>query len=461
MMVYARQMAALATLAVLAGCGMPAPFPNATGTATALATGARGGAAAAEAPLPCSSLRSMSGLHSILKVSANARTGDSIEYAVVGDGAKSSDVIVFFPGTGQTIADWPIQMITNSASSPGIAKAIGYRKAQDGSASLCHDYRLVFFDYPGVGRTAYRANATRDAISSDVDAMLQQIHARFGISTNIVDPIGWSLGTSMALKYAFLSPVSRRARTIRNVLLLAAGPGGSTQAQVGGDSADCVQTLLDAEETASGSIKKQVSIDATELVFPYTGQTASQNGTNSGCTAKVTASGVTLSVTPNCAIANGCEGYLENGIIGLKTQPWKRTSGVSGKPYDLQRSWSNDFDLAYCSTASPNFTSSGCTAYGTIDQSVTNGGVCETNTSNTNAPTSTNCDAFHIAGKFTVLYGREDLFTQWTYDQSLVDGLNAAMPGSARGLLYPGSAGHGLLIQEPRWVQAQLAAAMR
>ncbi len=451
-----RKAVAAVALVALAACSTAASLPNAAGSAAAL----RAGAASAEAPVPCSALSSMRGLHSYLKVSTNPKTGDSIEYAVVGDGAKSGDAIVFFPGTGQTIADWPIQMITNSAASPGIAKEAGYRKGQDGGVSLCHDYRLVFFDYPGVGRTAYRANATRDAISSDVDAMLQQIHQRFGISTSVVDPLGWSLGTSMALKYAFLSPAARPARTIRNVLLLAAGPGGSTQAQVGGDSADCIQTLLDAEESASGSVKQQITIDSTQLVFPYTGQTPSQTGTNSGCTAKVTASGVTLSVTPNCTVANGCEGYIDTGILGLKTQPWKRTSGVSGKPYDLQRSWSNDFDVAYCSTASSGFTSSGCTAYGPIDQSVTNGGVCQTDTSNPDAPTASNCDRFHIAGKFTVLYGHEDLFTQYTYDESLVKGLNAAMPGSAKGTLYPGSAGHGLLIQEPRWVQAQLYSAM-
>lgn len=452
-----RSATGVAVLIALVACGAPSSLPSATGLGAALHRRSAGG----ETPLPCSALSSMRALRRDLKVSLNPKTGDSIEYAVVGDGTKSDDVLVFFPGTGQTIADWPIQMITNSAASPGIASAVGYRKAQDGSTSLCHDYRLVFFDYPGVGRTTYRANATRDAIASDVDAMLQQIHTHFGISTSTVDPLGWSLGTTMALKYAFLSPVSRPTRTIHNVLLLAAGPGGSTQAQVGGDSADCIQTLLNAEEKASGSVKQQITGAATKLVFPYTGQTASQSGTNSGCTASVTATGVSLSVTPRCTIVNGCKGYIDTGVLGLKTEPWKRTSGVSGKPYDLERNWSNDFDVAYCSTASRGFKSSGCTAYGAIEQSVTNGGVCRTDTSNPDAPTSSDCDAFHITGRFTVVYGREDLYTQWSYDASLVDGLNAAKSGSAKSILYPGSAGHGLLIQEPRWVQARLAAAMR
>jgi pimeloyl-ACP methyl ester carboxylesterase len=447
----------IALLVALAACSTPTPRPSATGSGAGLHMNS----ARYETPLACSALRSMRGLHNGLKISTNPKTGDSVEYAVVGDGAKSDDVIVFFPGTGQTIADWPIQMITNRTASPGIARAAGYRATQDGSISLCHEYRLVFFDYPGVGLTTYRANATYDAIASDVDAMLQQIGAHFGISTSTVDPLGWSLGTTMALKYAFLSPVSRPARTIRNVLLLAAGPGGSMQGQVGGNSAGCVQTLLNAEETATGSIQRKIAIDATQLIFPYRGQTASQNGSKSGCTANVSERGVTLSVKPNCTILSGCTGYIVAGLLGLYTDPWKRTAGVSGKPYALQRSWSNDFDVAYCSTASRNFTSSGCTAYGTVKQSITNGAVCKTDTSNPDAPTSTSCDAFAIKGMFTVIFGHEDLFTQWTYDESLVDALNAKKSGSAKGVLYPGSAGHGLLIQEPRWVQAQLAAAMQ
>jgi pimeloyl-ACP methyl ester carboxylesterase len=402
----------------------------------------------------------MAGLGKDLSVSRNPKTGDSVEYVVVGDAAKSKDVIVFFPGTGQTIADWPIQMITNGSASPKIVKSIGYRKSQDGSISLCHDYRMVFFDYPGVGRTAYQAAATRDHIASDVDAMLERIKAEAGIDTSRVDPLGWSLGTSLALKYAFLSPVSRPTRIVNNVLFLAAGPGGSQQAEVGGNSASCVQTLLDDAETASGTVAKQIKEDATELVFPYKSQTASENGSNSGCTADVSSDSVQLSVVPDCTIVNGCNGYLYNGLIGLKKLPWKRTAGVSGDFYAEERNWSNDFDVAYCATATKDFTSSNCTAYGTIKQSITNGGICETDTSNPDAPSSSGCDSFAISGKIIAIYGHEDLFTQLTYDEALVNGLNVKKPGIAKGILYPGSAGHGLLIQHALWVQTQLAKAM-
>jgi pimeloyl-ACP methyl ester carboxylesterase len=414
-----------------------------------------------KAPIPCSSLRTMRELGSHLEVIKNPKTGDSLEYVVVGDAAKSDELIVLFPGTGQTLADWPTQVITNSTYSPKIKTTVGYRADQDGPDSLCHDYRLVLFDYPGVGLTAYRPNAGHDAVASDVDAMLQRIGLRFRISTNDIDPLGWSLGTAFALKYAFLSPASRPQRKIHNLLLLATGPGGSEQAQVGANNASCVTTLFDALETATGSLSNKLKEDTTELLFPYIGQTPKNNGTKSNCTATVTSSAVSLSVKTHCALANGCAAFIVNSILGLESYPWKKTAGVSGDTYVEQRYQDNDYDLAYCSKAAAGFVSEGCTAYGTIKQSITDGGVCQTDTSNPDEPVAANCITLHITGKVTAIDDYEDLFTQWTYDRALVRGLNATTAGIAEFTPCPGPGSHGFFIQHPKWVQSKFATAMQ
>jgi pimeloyl-ACP methyl ester carboxylesterase len=403
----------------------------------------------------------MRDLNKHLAVVKNPRTGDALEYAVVGDAARSGDVIVFFPGTGQTIADWPTQLLTNSVYSPKIAGTIGYRRDQNGPDSLCHDFRLVFFDYPGVGLTAYRPNAGHDAIASDVDAMLQEIGKRYAVPTDNVSLLGWSLGTAFALKYAYLSPVSRPQRKIRNVLLLAAGPGGSLQGQVGADNASCVTTLFKAAETAKGTLAKQIRKDATELLFPYVGQKPDNNGTNSDCKATVTNQIVMLSVTTHCTVANGCQGFLENATAALYTFPWHRTEGVSGNTYVEQRYQDNDFTVAYCGKAAPGFKSEDCVAYNKIEQSITDGGMCKTDTSNPDKPVSRDCARLHLTGKVVILDDYEDIFTQWTYDRALAIGLNLAEPGSASFTPCPFPGSHGFFIENPRWVQAKFAAAMQ
>jgi len=441
----------------LAACGaQPASMPALPGVANDAAPRSD------KAPIPCSSLGNMRDLGTHLEVVENPKTGDSLEYVVVGDAAKSDDLIVLFPGTGQTLADWPTQVITNSTYSPKIKGTVGYRADQDGSVSLCHSYRLVLFDYPGIGRTVYRPEAGFDAVASDVDAMLQRIGKRFGISTSVVDPMGWSLGTAYSLKYAFLSPVARPERKIHNLLLLASGPGGSEQAQVGADNASCVTTLFDALETATGTLADQEKEDATELLFPYSGQTPKNSGTHSNCTASVTSSAVTLSVKTHCVLTNGCTDFIVNSVLGLESYPWKKTGGVSGNTYVEQRYLDNDYDVAHCSTAGAGFVSEDCVQYGgTIKQSITNGGVCETDTSNPDEPVADNCVALTIAGKVTAIDDYEDLFTQWTYDRALVRGLNATTPGIAEFTPCPGPGSHGFFIQHPKWVQAKFAAAMQ
>lgn len=440
----------LAVLLVLTGCGGSAGVNDAFVPYASLSV------------VPCSALEDLRSLGTSLAEVTNPATGDSLEYTIVGDGALSKDVLVMFPGTGQILTGWPVQMLTNSTYSPNITKSVEYDPGQDGSVSLCHDYRIALFDYPGVGVTPLNAPVTRDMLSSDVDAMLNDAAARFGISTATVDPVGWSLGTTNAIKYAVLSPVSRPGRTIHNVILIAANPGASEEAQVGEDSAPCVTSLFTASLTATGTLKTKIGGLLTELTFPYVGQTQSDAGTSSGCTATFTGGSPSLSVVPDCTTTNHCEQYIESSVTDIETYPWSLTGGIDQAVFVNERELSNDFDVAYCSGGAANFTSSGCVSYGTVDISSQNGGVCQTNTSNANAPVSSSCARLTMSGRLTVINGYEDLFTQWTYGQALVDAY-AQQLGSSKAVLdtYSGSAGHGVMIEYPQWTQEQIYAAMQ
>jgi hypothetical protein len=411
--------------------------------------------------IPCSNVQDLRSLGTSLAQVTNSSTHDTMEYTIIGDGALSSDVLVMFPGTGQIMTGWPVQLLTNATYSPLITKSVTYDPLEDGSVSLCHDYRIVLFDYPGVGLTSINGSVTRDMIASDVDAMLNDATKRFGISTNVVDPVGWSEGTGNALKYAVLSPVARPSRTIHNVILIAAHGGGSLQAQVGPDSASCVTTMFGASLTATGSLKNQLDALLTEMIFPFVGQTATNSGTNSGCTATVTSTTVTLSITPDCEILNHCLGFIASSIVDMKTYPWSLTNGIDTAVYTNERQSSNDYDVAYCSGVGSNFTSTGCTSYGTIQMSTQNGGVCKTDTSNTNVPVSSSCDSLTISGRMVVINGFEDLLTQWTYGKALVDAYVRQGAGSDSLQTYPGSAGHGVMIQHPLWTQTQMFTAMQ
>lgn len=450
-----RAIAALSVAALVAGGGcarngamqgvIPIQQPALRGRAT-------------ETVIPCSQLETLRQLHLRLKVYKNPSTGDSLEYFVVGDGALSKDVLAMFPGTGQTIADWPAQLITNSQYSPKIVHSVGYQKSEDGPVSLCHNYRLVFFDYPGVGETPSQPNVNKDDDANDVDALLGHVAATTGIHTDRVDPVGWSLGSTNALKYAFLSPVSRPSRTIGNVILMAVGPGGNTDGTPSNNSGACVSTLF-AESLyyGSSSVEKQITTDLSELIFPFEGQTRSENGSNSTCTAKVDSSGVTLSVTPECTELNLCKAYIEEAVLSDETPPWKTTGGIGQQVYLEEREQSNDWYTNYCRHAGAGFTSLDCVTSGKVEMSATNGGVCKTDTSNANKPVATECAQFHVSGRILAITGYEDLYDQWTYARALVEGLNRSNgSGTALWAVYPGSAGHGSLIQHPKWMQAQI-----
>jgi pimeloyl-ACP methyl ester carboxylesterase len=392
---------------------------------------------------------------------AHAATGDSMEYLVVGDGAASKDVLLLFPGTGQTIAGWPSQLITNARYSPKIVKTSGYKASENGVVSLCHNYRLVFVDYPGVGETPVNPNLTHDDIASDADRVLTDVASTFGIDTSVVDPVGWSLGTEMALKYSVLSPVSQPRRKIHNIVLIATGPGGSIQGDETHDSAECVKTLFDASVQYKGPFDDRIKIDLAKLIFPYEGQQPYNNGTHSNCTAKVLPGSIDLSVTPVCSDANNCTPYYNYVVVSNKTYPWILTDGIGRKIYPIERDLANDWYEAFCGAAAPGFHSTDCHVYGTIDINKNNGGVCKTDTANLDDPVTLRCAHITLGGKITVLNAYEDLFDQWTYGRAVVDGYNRDQgAGTAELITYGAPAGHGLMIQHPGWTQAHVNAAV-
>jgi pimeloyl-ACP methyl ester carboxylesterase len=448
-----RSFAAGIAALLMAGCSASPQLPS-TSFAVSNATNA--------APIPCNQIRTLRQLHRNLTVFTNSRTGDAVEYLVAGDGAVSNDLLVLFPGTAQTMAGWPVQLITNARYSPKIVGTETYKASENGAVSLCHNYRLLLFDYPGVGETAYRPKLTRDDIANDVDAVLQNVRQTQGIDTDVVDPMGWSLGTTMALKYAFLSSVARPARIIHNVVLLATGPGGSEQGDETHDSAACVQTLFNASLERKGPLERQIKDTLSTLIFPFAGQTPAENGTRSGCLAGIHADKIDLSVTRQCTVANNCKPYFDSVLVDNKTYPWILTNGIGSQLYDQERKTASDWYTNYCARAGLGFHSLDCTSYGNVQVSETNGGVCKTDTSRLNDPIARDCGHISLTGKITAIVGYEDLFDQWTYGRAVVDGYRKSQGANvARLVPSPASAGHGLLIQHPRWAQAQIDEAIR
>src|SRR5580658_9196862 len=81
--------------------------------ATLSAFGADNPGLRTKTPVACAQLRTLRALNTELTYFTNPRTGDKLDYLVLGDAAKSDEVIVMFNGTGGILPDWPIEMITN------------------------------------------------------------------------------------------------------------------------------------------------------------------------------------------------------------------------------------------------------------------------------------------------------------------------------------------------------------
>ena len=432
-----------------------------------LASAENPGKSGARHPVPCSAIRNLRELGPELTFFTNPRTGDELEYIVIGDAAATDELLVMFPGTGQTLADWPVQMLTNARQSPQIADTLAYSRSEDGAASLCHNYRILLFDLPGVGKSQLHGNVTGNQKADDVDAMLNDAARSYGIATRVVDLVGWSLGTGDELKYALLAPKANPWRTIRNVVLIATKPGGNTDGFVDGNQAQCVSTILGALRSTPSSDRRlaiQLARYAFELIFPYKGQRP-YNGLDSGCTATVDqANGeVKLNVETACVTRPECRKAMADELLNQKAWPWSLTNGVPPELYVQQRQQNLDYSVCYCGAADSQFQTSACHCSRKPEMSETNGGLCQTTSSPPDQPVSTHCAPLSLSGSMTVINGAEDLYIQHTYGKALVEAYQREFGADkARLVTYPGAdgAGHGILLQHPKWTQAQIWSAL-
>jgi len=463
--------AALCILSVAPGSASPrlsGPLPGSLGPSRS----------ATEVPIACADLSKLSDLgKSDLQQVTNARTGDTLNYVVIGDGATGSsishgsvvtdaEVLVLFPGTSGIMPDWPIQMITNSTYSPDIRKTPGYTRDQDGSISLCHDYYLVLFDYPGVGNTNFSGPAlTGDQIADDIDAMLDDATDTYGIVTDTVSVGGWSLGTLYALKYAFLSPAADTGRSIDDIVLIASKPGGNIDTVPNGNQASCITTLFNSliDAGLSQEFRFEIEKSLAKLTFPYEDQPPYNGTDNDDCTATVDTDNesVTVSVTFDCPKKSECRHDIKLQTSNRTKTPWDKTEGVDHSLYQQERNFVADWDYCVCRTAGSDYTSEDCscaTSY-TSPNSITNGGVCKTRSKQANTPHSYGCARIDMSGTMTVINGPEDLVIQWLYGREMVRAYNRKYgSGTANHVRFRGrsGAGHSIMVQHPKWMQKQI-----
>lgn len=156
-------------------------------------------------------------------------SGLGIRYLAVqpSQAAAPYPTVVFFNGTSQVSPDWPAQLLVSTSS------------------ALCNRAALVFFDYPGVGGTTYPGDAafTFDNVAETVYGLLASLSGSHALKVGVVDPAGWSLGTSSAVKFGVLAAHNESFRasgmSIGSFLLIAATSGGDLHSSTAVTPATC------------------------------------------------------------------------------------------------------------------------------------------------------------------------------------------------------------------------------
>src|SRR5215471_14401483 len=157
--------------------------------------------------------------------------------------------------------------------------------------------------------------------------------------------------------------------------------------------------------------------------------------------------------------------YLDQ-LFNRFTSQWLATKGVPCDVYLNQREFDHDWNICYCAAAGADFTSQQCSCSEPVDISSSNGGVCQCQipSGQPESPMCSNCVDLKNRDRITVINGYEDLFIQWTYGQELVRAYDAQYgDGKAAIVTYPGAdgAGHGILLQHPKYTQEQIFAALQ
>ncbi|MCG8461580.1 MAG: alpha/beta hydrolase, partial [Holophagales bacterium] len=225
-------------------------------------------------------------------------TGNQIKYVVIGDSSvPSSRYMILFNGTSNIWADWPVEMLRydplESSGNHGI--------------NLCRDYRLVLFDYPGVGGTPKRPTPSLDldAVGNDALFLLSALQQHYGQATEL-SALGWSLGAGAASKFAYLLGSRPDVGPLEHLILIATrGTDYDSFRPLEGPQAHacCVSDLFQYNEEfcSDPHLLPQVAWAETLLLgltFPYLGQTA--GSPLSECRLISRFPSLELSVTPAC-----------------------------------------------------------------------------------------------------------------------------------------------------------------
>ena len=388
--------------------------------------------------------------------SINSETGDTMNYLVVGN-PQAREAILFIPGTSGTLPDWPVQLFTNSTSSPNLERE--YPKAEN---SLCSEYALIFIDYPGVGGSQLGGTLSFENMSRDISQVLREVTGKHGIRIRQLHVLGWSLGSLAALKFA---TYNFDHTPIGTLFLSGSKPGGGADGNISG----CVEEAFDLSETVD-SILLEFTIFS--LLFPYENQIP-YNGESDACT------GLNVLFQPNitfepCEILGDCTStpctqeemcgrtldlFVDNRLSGSK---WE--GGVPNSVFIQERDLVASYDDCTCFPDN-----SSCTCESTAsDVNPNDGGVCKCLQTDPNiaqcfsmSPGSgLGCADLSTTRNILVFNAKEDIFIQWLYGEYLVQGYNEIESGFAELINYDQDqgiqAGHGLPFQAPAWMQDKI-----
>jgi len=384
----------------------------------------------------------------------NPETGDTMNYLVVGND-NAEEAIIFIPGTNSIIPDWPLHLFTNVDSSPRITQQ--FPRADN---SLCSEYLLIFVDFPGVAGSTLGDTLSFSTVSKDIAEVVNDVNINFDIDIETFHLFGWSLGSLTALRFAEDNPDNINLGTL---FLSGTKPGGGAN----GNQAGCATAAFDLVRTEQNAL---LQLNLLRLMFPYENQTAFDGLTDPCSTLNNMTFEPNVTLAP-CQVKGDCDTTpcsqeeMCGRILELFTDNRDNKSfwsgGVPNGVYNDERDMVESYNECECfpgteSCTCPNIQPPLNTADGGVcacDLVAANDAVCGP----PNMAETVGCSVLSSAEGMVVFNGREDLFIQWLFGQSLVDGYNDLQSGFATLINYDDDtgiqAGHALPLQAPAWMQ--------
>lgn len=393
----------------------------------------------------------------------NRDTGDSMNYLLVGN-PLAKEAILFVPGTFQVIPDWPVQIFTNTNSSPELKD-----KFPNAENSLCSEYLLIFIDYPGVGGSKLGSEGlTFNNIALDIAEVIKSVDKLRKFKIDKLHVTGWSLGTFTSLRFAQINPDNI---PVGKLFLSGVKPGGGAR----GNQAGCMFELFKERLEATSELRqKKITNTIFRLMFPYADQIPF-NGQTDACS---TVNEITLKpnvtlgacsvdskcITTPCSEELMCGRTLNRFLINRTLRISKWNGGIGDTIYSDQRALDDDYNECSCF---PNDSSCTCLPP-TTGLNPLNGGpcACEEITSNvaecfpSGLFPDLGCSELSATEGIVVFNGKEDIFIQYLFGTYLSIGYNELSSGFATFINYDENtgdqAGHGLPHQSPSWMQDQI-----